>query len=128
MKVQSLSCLTLCDPMDVARQALLSMEFSRREYWSGLPFLSPGDIPNPQTEPCLPHCRQILYHLSHKGEESYKSKTLKSSMQTFQRENQSSYNGSQSPIKSGFIAPVTSFPSTHLPVRSALIMGCGLRM
>ena len=34
------SCLTLCDPMNciVACQAPLSMEFSRQEYWSGLPF------------------------------------------------------------------------------------------
>ena len=38
---------TLCDPMDcVAHQDLLSMEFSRQEYWSGLPFPSPGDLPN----------------------------------------------------------------------------------
>ena len=36
---------------------------SRPEYWSGYPFLSPGDLPNPG----LPHCRQILYQLSHKG-------------------------------------------------------------
>ena len=40
-------CLTLCDPMDLtfpygARQAPLSMEFSRQEYWRGLPFPSPG--------------------------------------------------------------------------------------
>ena len=34
-------CLTLCDLMDLARQAPLSMEFSRQEYWSGLPFLTP---------------------------------------------------------------------------------------
>ena len=39
------------------------MEFSRPEYWSGQPFLSPGDLPNP----CLPNCRQILYQLGHKG-------------------------------------------------------------
>ena len=32
-------------------QATLSMEFSRQEYWSGLPFLSPGDLPNPGVEP-----------------------------------------------------------------------------
>ena len=32
----------------VARQAPLSMEFSRQEYWSGLPFPSPGDLPNPR--------------------------------------------------------------------------------
>ena len=34
-------CPTLCDPMNVARQTSLSMEFSRKEYWSGLPFPSP---------------------------------------------------------------------------------------
>ena len=45
------SCLTLCDPMDFARQAPLSMGFSWQEYWSGLPFLSPRDLPNPGTEP-----------------------------------------------------------------------------
>ena len=42
------SCPTLCDSMDcTARQALLSMGFSRQGYWSGLPFPSPGDIPSP---------------------------------------------------------------------------------
>ena len=35
----------------VARQAPLSMGFSRQEYWSGLPFPSPGDRPNPGIEP-----------------------------------------------------------------------------
>ena len=40
--------LTLCDLMDcIARQALLSMEFPRQGYWSGLPFPSPGNLPNP---------------------------------------------------------------------------------
>ena len=34
----------------VAHQAPLSMGFSRQEYWSGLSFLSPGDLPNPGTE------------------------------------------------------------------------------
>ena len=42
------SCLTLCESMDcVACQAPLLMEFSRQEYWSGLPFPSPGNLPNP---------------------------------------------------------------------------------
>ena len=41
------------------------MEFSRQEYWSGLPFPSPGDLPNPGIQPRPLHCRQILYHLSH---------------------------------------------------------------
>ena len=41
------SCLTLGNPMSyTACQAPLSMEFSRQEYWSGLPFPSPGDLPN----------------------------------------------------------------------------------
>ena len=45
------SCLTLCDAMDyIAYQAPLSMGFSRQEYWSGLPFPSPGDLPNPGIE------------------------------------------------------------------------------
>ena len=42
------SCPTL---WTVAHQALLSMEFSRQEYWSGLPFISPWDLPDPGIEP-----------------------------------------------------------------------------
>ena len=42
-----------------------SMGFSRQEYWSGLQFPSPGDLPNPEIELDLPHCRQTLYCLSH---------------------------------------------------------------
>ena len=38
----------------VALQAPLSMEFSRQEYWSGLPFPSPGDLPDPGAEPESP--------------------------------------------------------------------------
>ena len=38
-------------PWIVAYQAPPSMGFSRQEYWSGLPFLSPGDLPNPGIEP-----------------------------------------------------------------------------
>ena len=49
------SCPALCNPMDCNPncncQAPLSMEFSRREYWSGLPFSTPGDLPNPGIEP-----------------------------------------------------------------------------
>ena len=37
----------------VARQALLSMEFSRQEYWNGLPCSPPGDIPDPGIKPTL---------------------------------------------------------------------------
>ena len=38
----------------VACQAPLSMKFSRQEYWSGLPFPSPGDLPDPGIEPRSP--------------------------------------------------------------------------
>ena len=41
-------------PGTVAHQAPLSMELSRQGYWSGLPFLSPGDLPNPGIEPRSP--------------------------------------------------------------------------
>ena len=41
-------------PWTVARQAPLSMEFSRQEYWSALPFPSPGDLPDPGIEPWSP--------------------------------------------------------------------------
>ena len=41
-------------PWTVADQAPQSVEFSRKEYWSGLPFPSPGDLPNPGIEPGSP--------------------------------------------------------------------------
>ena len=41
----------LCYLWTIACQALLSMEFSRQEYWSRLPFPSPQDLPNPRLEP-----------------------------------------------------------------------------
>ena len=44
------SCLTLATPWTVAYQALLSMGFSRQEYWSVLPFPSPGALPDPEIE------------------------------------------------------------------------------
>ena len=48
--------------------AVQSMEFSRPEYWSGQPFPSPGDLPNPGIEPRSPTvCRRILYQLSYQG-------------------------------------------------------------
>ena len=41
-------------PWTVAHQAPLSLEFSRQEYWSGFPFSSPGDFPNPEIKPGYP--------------------------------------------------------------------------
>ena len=44
------SCPTLATPWTAAHQAPLSMGFSRQEYWSGVPFHYPGDLPNPGNE------------------------------------------------------------------------------
>ena len=44
---------SFCDPMDCCQWAFLSMGFPRQEYWSGLPFGSPGDLPDPGTGPSL---------------------------------------------------------------------------
>ena len=41
-------------PWTVAHQTPLSMEFSRQEYWIGMPFPSPGDLPDPRIEPRSP--------------------------------------------------------------------------
>ena len=55
VKVKSLSHVQLFGiPWTVAYQAPQSMEFSRQEYWSGLPFSSPGDLPDPGIEPWSP--------------------------------------------------------------------------
>ena len=54
MKVKVKSCLTLATPWTVAHQAPLSKGFPRQEYWSGLPFPSPGDLPDPEIEPRSP--------------------------------------------------------------------------
>ena len=45
---------TLCNPIDGTHQAPQIMGFSRQQYWSGLPFPSPGDLPNPGIEPGSP--------------------------------------------------------------------------
>ena len=55
------SCPTLCNPMNCTRQAPLSTGFSRQEYWSGLSFPPPGDLPDPGTKPASPAFRCILY-------------------------------------------------------------------
>ena len=55
VKVKSLSRVQLfATPWTVAYQAPLSMGFSRQECWSGLPFPSPGDLPDPGIEPGSP--------------------------------------------------------------------------
>ena len=51
MHAQWLSRVPLSEiPWTITHQCPLSMEFSRQESWSGLPFLTPGDLPDPETE------------------------------------------------------------------------------
>ena len=52
-------------PWTIAHQVPPFMKISWQEYWSGLPFPSPGVLPDPGIKPSLPHCRQFLYCLSH---------------------------------------------------------------
>ena len=60
-------CLTLASSWTVACQAPLSMAFFRQEYWSGLPFPSPGDLPNSVIEPVSPALQADSLPLSHQG-------------------------------------------------------------
>ena len=61
-------------PWTIVHQAPLSMEFSRQEYWSRLPFPVSGDLPDPEIEPSISciSCigRQIFYHSHHVGSPS----------------------------------------------------------
>ena len=72
-------------PWTIALQAHPSMEFSMQEYWNGLPFTSPEDLPNPGIELGSPALQTILYHLSHQGSpydiEKNQQKFLSSSSQ-----------------------------------------------
>ena len=47
-------CLTFCDPTDCSPPGFPSMGFPRKEYWSGLPVPSPGDLPDPGIKPMSP--------------------------------------------------------------------------
>ena len=62
------SYLTLCNSMDCSPRGSSAMGFSRQEYWSGLPCPPrQGIFPTQGLNPGFPHCRQILYCLSHQG-------------------------------------------------------------
>ena len=63
-------CPTLCDPIDGLLQAPLSLGFSRQEQWSGLPFPSPEDLPNPGIKPRFPELQEdsLLSELQGKQE------------------------------------------------------------
>ena len=56
-------CLTLCDPTDCARQASMSIGFYRQEYWRGLPFPYPEDLPDPGIKPWSPAWQAAPFEL-----------------------------------------------------------------
>ena len=64
MKVLLSSVQLFATPWTVAFQASLSVGFPRQEYWSDLPFPSPGELPDPEIESAS-LALQILYYLSH---------------------------------------------------------------
>ena len=65
------SCLVMSDsfvtPWTVACQAPLSMGFPRQAYWSGLPFPSPGDLPDPGIEPTSPALAHKFFTIESPG-------------------------------------------------------------
>ena len=64
-------CLILMTPWTVACQTPLSMGFPRQEYWSGLPFPSPGNLPNPEIKPGCPALQvNSLPEFAHQGSPS----------------------------------------------------------
>ena len=63
--MHSQSCPALCDP--ISHQAPLSMGFSRQECWSGLPFASPGDLPDSWIEPLSPALVGRFLHWATRG-------------------------------------------------------------
>ena len=64
-------------PWTVAHQAPQSMEFSRQEYWSGVPFPSPGDLPDPGIEPWSPTFQTDALTCEPPGKENWTEWSLK---------------------------------------------------
>ena len=114
--VKSLSHVQLsATPWTVARQALLSMGFSRREYWSGLPFPSPGDLPDPGVKPRSPTLQADSLPSEPPGKPQHKSwqTCVRGSVGSWAGSPQQLY-GQMPEMPAGSICPPTSwslFPS-----------------
>ena len=78
------SCKVVSDsfvtPWTVALHALLSIGFPKQEYWSGLPFSSPGDLPNPGIKPWSPALAGILFATKPPGKPTFTGGTKKLQM------------------------------------------------
>ena len=78
------SCVQLCvTPWTVAHPVLLSMGFSRQEYWSGLPCPLPGDLPNPGIEPRSPVLQVDSLPAEPPGKPSVNKGQMKNSLLNF---------------------------------------------
>ena len=78
VKVKSLSRIQLfATPWTVTHQAPPSMGFSRQEYWNGLPFPSPGDLPDPGIEPRSPTLQADIVTSEPSGNTKINSKWIK---------------------------------------------------
>ena len=88
-------------PWTVAVQAPLSVGFSRQEYWSGCHFLLQGIFPTQGSNPCLLHCRWIIYLLSHWGRPNTASQS--SEEESFFLP--SAFVGSWQALACGYISP-----------------------
>ena len=64
IKVFSKELAVASGGQSIGASAPPSMEFYRQRYWSGLPFPSPGDLPDPGIEPGFPALQAVLYHLA----------------------------------------------------------------
>ena len=73
------SCPTLCNSMDNSGSdsSPLSMGFLRQEYWTGLPFASPGDLPGPGLEPTSPAFAGRLFTTGPPGKPTVCKKRIK---------------------------------------------------
>ena len=76
-------CPTLGIQWTIAGQAPLSMGFSRQEYWTGLPFPSPGDLPDSGIKPRSPALQADSFPTELPGKPSVKIKTLSYKHQKF---------------------------------------------
>ena len=84
MKVKSLSHVRLFATLwTVAHHAPLSMGFSRQEYWSGLLFPSPGDLPDPGIEPGSPALQADALTSEPPGKHKYLTKNKKTLKQIY---------------------------------------------
>ena len=82
------SCLTLATPWSVACQAPLSMEFPRQEYWSELPFPSPGDLPDLGLELASSELAGRFFTAEHQGSPAVENRILEITQSEQQTERQ----------------------------------------